>query len=73
MRKLGGSLQYEDLGPGVPRAATSYTVGGRSVHAYDASSGLSPGTITATRQRRVTGHRSAPFTIKRKLPAPIEG
>jgi hypothetical protein len=68
--KLGGSMRYLDMGPGAPVALTRYTVGGRSVHAADAASGISKGTVRdmrphSKRDNSNTSGKSAPFTIKR--------
>ena len=69
LQKLGGSNRYLDLGPGSPGTVTHYTLGGRSVHAADASSGISKGTVRDTRQHQKRGpgeaYKSAPFTINR--------
>ena len=68
-RKLGGSMRYESMGPGAPHLMTRYVIGGRPVHAADASSGLSKGTVKDMRPhtKRQPGevYKSAPFTIKR--------
>lgn len=72
LRKLGGSCRYADMGPGAPGGVVSYTVGGRSVHANDASSGLSKGTVAAMRPHRKSGNHSGkaqPFVIKRRFPS----
>jgi hypothetical protein len=76
LRKLGGSGRYEDMGPGSPGGVTRYSVGGRSVHAADVSSGLSKGTVRdmrphSKRDNSNTSGRSQPFVIKRRLP-PLE-
>ena len=67
LNKLGGSMRYEDMGPGQPVGSARYTVGGRSVHAADASSGISKGTVRDTRvhNRQPGAYKSAPFVIKR--------
>ena len=49
-QKQGGSMRYDWLGPEQPISATRYTVGGRSVHATDAASGISKGTAKDTRR-----------------------
>lgn len=46
VRKLGGSMSYEDMGPSAPKSFSHYTVGGRSVHSNDAMSGVTAGTGT---------------------------
>jgi len=76
-QKLGGSLRYLDLGPGEPRAMKSYTLGGRSVHAPDASSSLSKGTVRdmrphSKRDNTNSSGKSQPFVIKKRLARPIE-
>lgn len=75
LTKLGGSMRYQDMGPGAPKGANHYTVGGRSVHSLDASSGLSKGTVRdmrphSKRDNGNTSGKSAPFTIKRRLVPP---
>lgn len=73
LTKLGGSMRYLDMGPGVPHSVVSYTVGGRSVHSTDASSGLSKGTVRdmrphSKRDNMNSSGKSQPFVIKRRLP-----
>jgi hypothetical protein len=70
-QKQGGSMRYEWLGPEHPIGATRYTVGGRSVHASDAASGITKGTVRdmrphSKRDNMNTSGKSAPFTIKRR-------
>lgn len=75
LQKLGGSLRYLDLGPGAPRAPTNYTLGGRSVHAADAASGISKGTVKDMRphtKNSNTSGKSQPFVIKRRLARPVD-
>ena len=66
LQKLGGSLRYRDLGPGEPGSVFSASIGGRSVHAPDASSGLTIGSLKAIRPA-VKGQR-VPLTIKARPP-----
>ena len=77
LRKLGGSNRYEDMGPGAPVTRLSYSVGGRSVHANDASSGLSKNTIRdmrphSKRDNMNTSGKAKPFVIRRRLAVPPE-
>lgn len=72
--KLGGSMRYLPMGPHSPKAMVGYTVGGRSVHSADASSGLSKGTVRDMRPHQKnsnTSGKAQPFVIKRKSAARV--
>lgn len=76
-QKQGGSLRYEWLGPETPSPVTRYTLGGRSVHAADASSGISKGTVRdmrphSKRDNMNTSGKAQPFVIRKRLARPVE-